>query len=231
MTESSSSHAWGRWSDLPPTPASQSYYMEMPHEVHSYDPRTTGAHLTRSIVAPHYLPTQVYPGASSHSLPQHPQSSPHSSTYNYGGSYSNGPPSSMGPPYANYVQPRPLQSMMRQASNPNRLGSYPRHNSQGFMEDTQTHPHTSRHPHTSPLKSGAHWGHPSTSSYEEVPVTQKKTEPLVEDQPLIGGTDVDTLMKVVQAKKETSPASTPVAVSCFMYNSHLANEKLILIAS
>jgi hypothetical protein len=181
--------------------------MDISGLIQSYDSRaTSSAALTRAIIAPHYVPVHSFSGAPSNNMvvthPQMQQNTPFSF-----GSYTASGPNGIIPAFAsNYIQQRPLPRLTPTDTDGNRGMSYARNPRQGFVEE---------HPSQSPsIKSEPQWNGPSSSPT----FVSANTKTITTISPTNGsnevnfGTEVDTLMKAIQAKsKTTTPQTTSSA--------------------
>lgn len=184
--------------------------MDISGIIQSYDSRaTSSAALARTVMAPQYGHSQPYNGTTSNTLvgsQQQIQQNP----FGFGGAYSMATPNGMSPAFANmnYIQQRPLPRLMQQGTDGSRGVSYTRNDRQGFVEE-----HQSRSP---PIKQEPHWNGPTRSPTFTSPKTKTITSPLPNSTTDINfGTEVDTLMKAIQAKSQTGPPqqSSPITQS------------------
>lgn len=178
--------------------------MDISGIVQSYDNRaTTSAAVSRTLLAPHYIPAQAFSGPTSSNLvsPHLPMQQQHNPfTFSaYTGATSNG----LIPAFANnYIQQRPLPRLMQTENDSGRAVSYARNTRQGYVEE--------HHSQSPPIKSEPLWNVPtnspsfaSTSSKVITP-----TAPVNGTAEVIFGTEVDTLMKAIQAKSKATPSQT-----------------------
>jgi hypothetical protein len=167
--------------------------MDISGLVQSYDSRAASTSaMTRAVLAPHYIPIHAFSGAPSHNMvvtqPQMQQNNPFNFAP-YTGAGQNG----IIPAFANnYIQPRPLPRLAQPEI------SYTRNTRQGFIEE--------HHSQSPPIKSEPHWNAPVNSP--TFPSANTKT--IAATTPTTGrsevnfGTEVDTLMKAIQAKSQTT---------------------------
>lgn len=178
----------------------------------AYDSRTasSGDFTTRAVLAPQYMLNQQYNGSTTMIATQQQQVHQNNpfSFAGYTGAHS------VVPAFTGYIQQRPLPPLV-QTANDGRSVQYSSNSRQGFVE-TQL----SQSP---PIKHEPHWNFTptSTSSSSTVPLSNsKEIKPAVSvnGAPVIDFcTEVDTLMKAIQAQKEPSnpPLPTPVVGASF----------------
>jgi hypothetical protein len=199
VTAQAPGQAWGRWPEQNTHQQLDTFYaMDISGLVQSYDSRaaSSGA-LTRAIIAPHYIPVHAFSGAPSNNMVvAHPQMQQNNqfSFAPYTGAGQNG----IIPAFANnYIQQRPLPRLSQPDT------SYARNTRQGFIEE-----HNSQSP---PIKSEPHWNGPVNSP--SFPSTNTKpgntTTLLTGSNEVNFGTEVDTLMKAIQAKIQTPTPQKP----------------------
>jgi hypothetical protein len=171
--------------------------------IQTYDHRAvSSATVSRAIMAPQYVPAHTYSGPPSVNLvAPHQQQLQQHNPFGYGG-YTGAPINTIIPAYAaqNYVQQRPIPPPM-QPEHDGRGVSYlrtvPR---QGYVEE--------HHSQSPPIKAEPLWA-PPPNAPNFVPANSKTgtTTPAGASAEVNFGTEVDTLMKAIQAKSQTS--STP----------------------
>jgi hypothetical protein len=181
--------------------------MDISGLIQSYDSRaTSSAALSRAIIAPHYVPVHSFSGAPSNNMvvahPQMQQNNPFSF-----GSYTGSGQNGIIPAFANnYIQQRPLSRLTQPDTDGSRGMSYARNSRQGFVEE--------HHSQSPPIKSEPQWNGPSNSpSFVSANTkTITATSPGNGSNEVNFGTEVDTLMKAIQAKtKSTTPQTTSSA--------------------
>lgn len=173
--------------------------------IQTYDRRAvSSANVTHAIMAPQYVPAHTYSQAPSTNLvAPHQQQLQQHNPFGYGGGYTGAPMNTIIPAYAaqNYVQQRPIPPPM-QAEHDGRGVSYIRTTTrQGYVEE--------HHSQSPPIKSEPMWAPPPNAPHF-VPANTKTTgttTPGGASAEVNFGTEVDTLMKAIQAKSQTS--STP----------------------
>jgi hypothetical protein len=175
--------------------------MDISGLVQSYDSRAaSSAALTRAIVAPHYIPVHAFSGAPANNMvvahPQMQQNSPFSFA-----PYTGAGQGGIIPAYAkNYIQQRPLHRLTQPDT------SYAHSTRQGFIEEEH-------HSQSPPIKSEPQWigpvNSPSFPSTNAKPITS--TTPTTGSNEVNFGTEVDTLMKAIQAKTQTKTPQKPLS--------------------
>jgi hypothetical protein len=174
--------------------------MDIPGLIQSYDSRAaSSAALTRTIIAPHYIPTHNFSGANSNALVAPHQQIQQHNPFGFG-AYTAGGPNQIIPAFAanNYIQQRPLPRLM-QPENDGRGMPFSRNPRQGYIEE-----HHSRSP---PIKSEPQWN-VSSNSPSLVASNSKNISPTAGvngSNDANFGTEVDTLMKAIQAKAQSAP--------------------------
>jgi len=164
----------------------------------SYDAgAASAAAMTRAIMAPNYITNAPYTGASTSGMvaqqqqhQQHQQHNPFSGAQ-YGAQGSN----SVVPHFPNYVQRRPqYQNDVHATDNLTRAVSYSRPIQQGYVEEHHS-PIIKPEPRTL-ANNGASWNvnNAAMAAYPTAPPT------VIGAADVNFGTDVDTLMKAIQAK-------------------------------
>ncbi|MBV33942.1 MAG: hypothetical protein CMP47_00490 [Rickettsiales bacterium] len=182
--------------------------MDISGIVQSYDSRAaSSAALTRTIMAPQYSSAQTYSGATSHNMvathqqqQQHQQHNP----FSFGG-YSGPNTNMIIPAFANcnFIQQRPLPRLMQVDDDGSRQVSYPGTSRTGYIEE--------HHSQSPPIKTESMWHAPATTPVFHS--TEVKTTPTSNQaQEVNFGTEVDTLMKAIQAKEQTTPPQTTSSV-------------------
>jgi hypothetical protein len=199
VTAQAPGQAWGRWPEqnTHQQPIETFYAMDISGLIQSYDSRAaSSAALTRAIMAPHYIPVHSFSGAPSNSMvvahPQMQQSNPF--TF---GPYSGAGQNGVIPAFAsNYIQQRPLPR-------PQPDTPYARNTRQGYIEE--------HHSQSPPIKSEPQWNGSITSP--SFPSTNTKTitttTPITGSNEVNFGTEVDTLMKAIQAKTQSTTPQKP----------------------
>jgi hypothetical protein len=203
--------AWGRWAEQHPAQAIDTFFaMDISGIIQSYDSRaTSSAALTQTVMAPQYH-NQPYTGTASNTLAaSHEQIQHNPFSFN---AYSAGTPNGLIPAFANnYIRQRPLPHLMHQGTEGSRGVSYTRNDHRGFVEEPQRQ--------SPPIKTEqqiTQWSPPISSLTFASDKTKTITSPLPNGTTDINfGTEVDTLMKAIQAKSQTVPpqTSSPVAQS------------------
>jgi hypothetical protein len=181
--------------------------MDISGLIQSYDSRSpSSAAMTRAIMAPQYAPAHQYSGPPQNTMIAANQQIQHHNPFTFGGAYSGSQSANIVPAFAaNYIQQQPLPRSM-QRDNGVRAISYSRDSRRGYIEE--------HHSQSPSIKSEPLWGvstEPSTSvnfpSTDAKPVSAN-TSPVTGPE-VNFGTDVDTLMKAIQAKSQTSAIPTP----------------------
>jgi hypothetical protein len=174
--------------------------MDISGLIQSYDSRAaSSAALTRTITAPHYIPIHNFSGANSNALVATHQQIQQHNPFGFG-AYTAGGPNQIIPAFAanNYAQQRPLPRLM-QPENDGRGMPFSRNPRQGYIEE-----HHSRSP---PIKSEPQWN-VSSNSPSFVASNSKNISPTAGvngSNDANFGTEVDTLMKAIQAKAQSAP--------------------------
>ncbi|KAL2067881.1 hypothetical protein VTL71DRAFT_15979 [Oculimacula yallundae] len=171
--------------------------MDISGIVQSYDSRAvSSAALPRTIMAPQYGPAQTYSGAPPQNMVVTHQQQQHN-PFSFGG-YSSPPTNILVPTFANcnFIQQRPLPRLMQGEDDGSRQQvSYPRASRPGFIEE--------HHSQSPSVKSESMW--PSPTSATSYHATDGKTSTAsTSSQEINFGTEVDTLMKAIQAKSQTT---------------------------
>jgi hypothetical protein len=178
--------------------------MDISGLIQSYDSRAaSSAAITRAIIAPHYVPVHPFSGAPSSNMvvthPQMQQNNPFSFAP-YTGAGQNG----IIPAFANnYIQQRPLPRLTQSDTDGSRGMSYARNTRQGYVEEL--------HSASPTIKSEPQWNGPSNSpSFVSANTKTVTTTSSTNGSTDVNfGTEVDTLMKAIQAKsKSTTPQTT-----------------------
>lgn len=211
--------AWGRWVEQHPAQAIDTFFaMDISGIIQSYDSRAvSSAALTRTVMAPQYSHNQAYTGATSNTLVASHQQIQHN-PFSFS-AYSVGPPNGLIPAFAsNYIQQRPLPRLMQPDTDGSRGISYARNDRQGFVEEHQSRspPIKSEPQWNGSVKAEPQWNVSTSSPTFTSPKTKTIASPLPNANTDIDfGTEVDTLMKAIQAKSQTVPpqTSSPVAPS------------------
>ncbi|KAH7321477.1 putative asparagine-rich zinc finger protein AZF1 [Rhexocercosporidium sp. MPI-PUGE-AT-0058] len=175
--------------------------MDISGIVQSYDSRAaSSAALTRTIMAPQYVPAQTYSGTTTHNMVVTQQQQQHHHHQHNPFSFSgySGPNTNMiVPAFANcnFIQQRPLPRLMQADDDGSRQVSYPRTSRQGYVEE--------HHSQSPPIKSEPMWSTPTSApSFHSADI--KTTPTSSQAQEINFGTEVDTLMKAIQAKAQTT---------------------------
>ena len=199
--------AWGHWTEQHPAEAIDTLFaMDISGIIQSYDSRSTSAALARTIMTPQYGHSQPYTGITSNTLIASDQHIPQN-PFGFRG-YSIATPNPVVPAFANinYIQQRPLPRLVQHGADGGRGVSYARNDR--FVEERQ-----SRSPS---IKKEPQWNGPTGSPTFTSPTTKPLPSPLPNDVTEVDfGTDVDTLMKAIQAKSSTGPPqqSSPLTQS------------------
>lgn len=186
--------------------------MDVSGLIQSYDSRATSstATLSRAIMAPHYAPAIPYTGPPINTIISTHQQIQHHNPFGFG-SYSGPSPNGMIPAFANnFVQQRSsLPRLMAPDGDGGPGMSFSRTTTrQGFVEEHH-------HSQSPPIKTEQLWsGAPSNSSPTFVPANTKTNNSSAPGSAsdVNFGTEVDTLMKAIQAKSKTTP-QTPSPVT------------------
>ena len=208
VTAQAPGQAWGRWSEQNTHQPIQTFYtMDVSGIVQSYNSRAaSSAALTRTIMAPQYSPAQTYSGATNNMAATHQQQQQHQqhNPFSFGG-YSGPNTNMIIPAFAkcNFVQQRPLPRLMQVDDDGSGQFSYPRPSRRGYIEE-----HHSQRPQ---IKTESKWPAPATTPVFHS--TEVKTTPISTlAQEVNFGTEVDTLMKAIQAKEQTTSPQTTSSV-------------------
>jgi len=164
-----------------------------------YDTRAaSSATSNRAALVPQYFPSHSYTGLTSSNLVVTQQQLQHnpfnSSSYSAGNALL---------PFNNYIQPRPLPRLMQHNNDESRVSLVTRNTRQGFVEEPQSQ--------SPPIKSEPSWTSPNDSSITSVPKTSKTismTLPTNGASEVTFSTNIDVLMKVIQAKELKKPQSS-----------------------
>ncbi|PQE05170.1 C2H2 transcription factor protein [Rutstroemia sp. NJR-2017a BVV2] len=183
-------------------------YMDMSGVLQSLDPRAmTSAGLTSPILTPAYVTNNNFSGASSNMLSSSQQFHQSISPYGYT-SFSNGTSTTILPTYgANYIQQRALPRLIQHDSEEIRDLTMAKHSiPRGFITETQ-----SLSPSIQPEKPELICKAPrSSESYiSSIPEARKTISSNIRIDGTTEaefGTDVDTLMKMIQSKTQVSSA-------------------------
>lgn len=206
VTKQKPGQSRGRWPEQNQQPVESYYAMDISL---AYDTRTTspGDFTTRTVPAPKYMLNQQYDGSTTMIATQQQvqQNNPFRFA-GYTGAYS------VVPAFTGYIQQRPLPPLAQIASDGMSV-QYNPNGRQGFVEAQLSQ--------SSPIKPEPHWNFTPTSSSPTVPSGGSKViKPAV---PVNGAqvvdfrTEVDTLMKAIQAQTEPSnpPSPTPMVGASF----------------
>ena len=162
---------------------------------------TSSAALTHNIMAPHYIQSHSYSGPTQNNTvaaPQQPQHNPF--MYN---AYSGAPANRAVPTFAmNYIQPQPLPRLAQQDIDTGRGVPFSRSVPEDFIKK--------QHSQSPVIKPEPLWSSPvNTSAF-----ITSNTKTITSAAPINGssdmnfGTEVDTLMKAIQAKSQMPKAKT-----------------------
>jgi hypothetical protein len=172
--------------------------MDISGLVQSYDSRAaSSAALTRAIMAPHYIPVHAFSGAPPNNMVVAHQQMQQNNPFTFG-PYSGAGQNGVIPAFANnYIQQRPLPRLTQPDT------SYARNPRQGYIEE--------HHSQSPPIKSEPQWNgsvnSPSFPSANTKTVTT--TTPITGSNDVNFGTEVDTLMKAIQAKTQSTTPQKP----------------------
>lgn len=218
VTAQAPGQAWGRWAEQHnPQPIETFYAMDISGIIQSsYDHRaTTSAALSRTLLAPHYIQAQAFSGPAStalvaphHQMQQQQQQQQHN-PFAFS-AFTGATPTGLIPAFANnYIQQRPLPRLVQTENDSGRGMPYTRNTGQGYVEE--------HHSQSPPIKSEPLWNVP-TNSPSFASASSKNiasTAPVNGTVEVIFGTEVDTLMKAIQAKSKATPSqiSTPTEQS------------------
>ncbi|KAE8450124.1 hypothetical protein EG329_006905 [Mollisiaceae sp. DMI_Dod_QoI] len=155
----------------------------------------------------HYVPAHAYSGAPTNAIITTHQQVQHHNPFGFG-SYSGPSPNGMIPAFANnFIQQRPLPRLMAPDGDGGPGMSFTRTTRQGFVEE--------HHSQSPPIKSEPLWSVPN-SSPTFVPANNKAISSATPGSATTNevnfGTEVDTLMKAIQAKSKTSQPQSPSPV-------------------
>lgn len=171
--------------------------MDISGLVQSYDSQAASSSgPSRTIMAPQYIPAQTFSGAATHNMVVTHQQQQQHNLFGFSG-YSASNTNLIIPAFANcnFIQPRPLPRLMQVDDDGSRQVSYPRASRQGYIEE--------HHRQSAPIKSEPMWPPPTNAPVYHS--TDVKTLPTLSQAPEINfGTEVDTLMKAIQAKAQTT---------------------------
>jgi hypothetical protein len=185
----------------------------------------SSAPLTRAMAAPQYVQHSPYSATATDTMaiPHHDGPVQHH-PFNFS-SFPNANINILVPgPPNNYLQQHPLPRLVQPAAGGRR--TYPHNGHQAYVEGF--------HSHSPPIKPEPRWN-PSTDSTSSTSQT-RNTSPTVSDpgsSEIIFDTEVDTLMKAIQAKSQTAQSShnsssldqtTSLAISHASYSSTCAQE-------
>ena len=182
--------------------------MDISGIIQSYDSRaTSSAALTRTVMAPQYH-NQPYTGTTSNTLvASHQQIQHNPFSFN---AYSVATPNGLIPAFANnYIRTRP--DLIQPGTDGSRGVSYTRNDRRGFVEEPQR-----QSPPIKTEQQHQQWNTPSSSPTFDSDKIKTITSPTPNGTTEINfGTEVDTLMKAIQAKSQPVPpqTSSPVVQS------------------
>ncbi|KAM3073506.1 DNA-binding transcription factor [Clarireedia jacksonii] len=197
---------WGRWNEQSQVDLC---YMDMSGVLQSLDPRaTSSAGLTRSILTPAYVTTNNFSSATSNMLNTNQQFHQSITPYGYT-SFSNGTSTTVVPTYgANYIQQRALPRLTQYDGEDIRdLTMAKRSAPRGFITESQ-----SLSPSIKPEKPELMWKAPQSSASYVSPVPEA-SKTISSNIRIDGtteaefGTEVDTLMKMIQSKAQVSSSN------------------------
>jgi hypothetical protein len=181
--------------------------MDISGLVQSYDSRSSSsAAMTRAIMAPQYSSTQQYSGPPQNPIIASHQQIQQHNPFTFGGAYAGSQSANIVPAFAaNYMQQRPLPRSMQQ-DNDVRAIPYSRDPRRGYIEE--------HHNQSPSIKSEPLWNVSAEASASTSFSPTDVTPVSVTTSPVTGpdvnfGTDIDTLMKAIQAKSQTSAPQTP----------------------
>lgn len=215
--------AWGRWSEQQSQHSLETYYtMDNSGLIQTYNPRTASSTApTRAMVAPQYVPAFSYGGATASQMAtcnQHPQQH---NPFVFG-AFTGGHSTGSFPPFGvNYIRQRPH---LAHSTNGDQENLYTRSPREGYVEE--------HHSHSPQIKAEPQWNGPVSSKSSDTaepqwngPVSSKlsdtaaflstitKTIPPVTRvngaDEVNFGTEVDMLMKAIQAKSQATMPQTP----------------------
>lgn len=176
--------------------------MDISGLIQSYDSRVaSSAPLNRTIMAPQYIPNSQYtPSSMGNSAPARQNVQHNPFRYN---PYAEGNINVLVPVPAfanNYIQQRSVPRSTQPDNEGNHGLPYARNNRQGYVEELRNH---------SPvIKAEPQWNSPIGSPHFPSRTTKTKTvspiTPMRASSEINFGTEVDTLMKAIQAKSQSS---------------------------
>ena len=176
--------------------------------IQTYNPRTTSsAALTRAIMAPQYVPAPAFGGATASNIATSNQHLQQHNPFGFG-AYTGGHSTGLVPPFGvNYIRQRP--HLAQSTTNGGQGISYSRNSRQDYVEE-----HHSQSPQ---IKTEPQWNGPASasSSTSAASFCSTITKTITPTTPVNGaagvnfGTEVDTLMKAIQAKAQTTSPQTP----------------------
>ncbi|RFU25994.1 hypothetical protein B7463_g10351, partial [Scytalidium lignicola] len=233
--------AWGQWPEQNPRPQVDSCYppysMDIQGLIRSYDSRaavvTSQASLSRTTTAPQYAPSMPYTATTTTNSilsAHHPMMQP---SFTPPTSYADDTSQALGPfTTASYMQPpRPTAQFMRPELEPSRGVSYLRNPLTGYIKEAHSQTHTPS------IKPEPLWMNSNNSNNNSSTTTNSSTTATSTHSPIPGSktitptlpiegaaevtfkTEIDTLMKTIQAK---APNPEPQSSS---------NEKSIAVVS
>lgn len=203
LTAPAQGQAWGRWPDQHrPQSSVETFYTPMDISgliQSSYDSRTaSSAPLTRTMAAPHYMPHGPYSAAPAHNMViSHPDIPVHHQPFSFN-SFPNANINILVPGLpGNYMHPSRAPGRLVQPG-PGERRSYAPSTHQSYVDEF--------HSHTPPIKSEPLWS-PSTESPTAAASRGKnaaRTTPEPTPSEINFDTEVDTLMKAIQAKSQNT---------------------------
>lgn len=198
VTAQAPSQAWGRWSDHPHQTIDSYYTVDISGIIQTYDSRSSG----RATMAPHYMPVQAYTNVPITTLVAHQTHQPsmnHQNPFSYA-HYTTGNSNNMITPFANtYVQARPGMPYPMQLDNSLvRAIPFCRPQRQGFIIEEPSSQVTS-------IKSEPAWNSPPGPPTYLSNCNKSSPTPGTTTGDVNFGTEVDTLMKAIQAKSTNQP--------------------------
>jgi hypothetical protein len=216
LTAPAPGQAWGRWPEQRQHPSVDSYYapMHITGSVHSsYDSRApSSAPMTRAMAAPQYISHPPYSAAAADSMALPHQEMPiHHHPFNFN-SFPNASINILvsGLPES-YIQARPLPRLAHPGVDGRR--SYTPGGHQSYVDDFNSQ--------TPPIKPEPLWS-PSADSPVSGARKSENTSRRVPDPQsaeVSFDTEVDTLMKAIQAKSQTTQASQSPSEQAASYGS------------
>ncbi|TVY33920.1 Asparagine-rich zinc finger protein, partial [Lachnellula subtilissima] len=212
--------AWGRWPEQQTQHSLDTYYtMDNSGLIQTYNPRTTSSTVpTRSIVAPQYVPAFSYGGTTASQMATCNQPPQQHNPFVFGtftGGNSTGSVPSFG---VNYIRQRP--HLAQSTTNDGQGNLYTRNPRQGYVEEHHGQIPQSyveeNHSQSPQIKAEPQWNAPipskpsdSAAFVSTITKTITPTSPVDSADEVVFGTEVDTLMKAIQAKSQATMPQTP----------------------